>query len=91
MSKERFLNSVNLKKVDRVPSNEWIDHPKFVHKITGIDPYENTTDAVVAAIQKLGIDWYVSIPKGSHKFESGESKKDIGSGTLRFRVGIYRK
>ena len=80
MSRERFLKCVNLKGVDRVPSNEWIDHPDFVRKISGIDPYVDPTGAVIDTIRKLDIDWYVSIPKGSHKFETGESKKDIGSG-----------
>lgn len=31
-------------------------HPGFVKKLTGIDPFEHTTDAVVAAIRALDID-----------------------------------
>ena len=80
MSKQRFLSAVNLQSVDRVPCNEWIDHPAFVRKLTGIDPFEDPTGAVVAAIRMLGIDWYVAIPKKSHRFAEGETKKDLGHG-----------
>ncbi len=80
MSRERFLKAVNLQAVDRVPCNEWIDHPEYVRKLTGIDPFEDPTGAVVAAIKLLDIDWYVSIPKKAHRFDTGETKKDLGHG-----------
>lgn len=80
MSKERFLRAVNLQKVDRVPCNEWIDHPAFVKKLTGIDPFEDPQGAVVEALRLLDVDWYVGIPKRSHKFSEGETKKDMGRG-----------
>jgi hypothetical protein len=80
MSRERFLKAVNLQPVDRVPCNEWLDHPGFVRKLTGIDPFMDPGGAVVRAIRLLDIDWYVGIPKRSHRFTGGETKKDLGSG-----------
>jgi hypothetical protein len=80
MSRERFLKAVNLQSVDRVPCNEWIDHPEYVRKLTGIDPFEDPSGAVVEAIRLLDIDWYTGIPKRSHRFEAGETKKDLGHG-----------
>ncbi len=80
MSMERFLKAVNLEPVDRVPSNEWIDHPAFVKKLTGIDPFEDPQGAVIEAIRLLDLDWYVSIPKHANKFAKDETKKDLGEG-----------
>lgn len=80
MSKQRFLQAVALEPVDRVPCNEWIDHPQFVSKLTGIDPYLDPTGAVAAAIRLLDIDWYVALPHRAHRFAPGESKKDMGNG-----------
>lgn len=80
MSKERFLNAINLKQVDRVPCNEWIDHPKFVKKLTGIDPFIDPCLAIIQCISMLDIDWYVGLPKSSFKFEADESKKNLGEG-----------
>ena len=78
MSKERFLKALRLEQTDRVAQNEWLDHPEFIKKHTGIDPYEEPERAVVAAIKKLDLDWYVGLPKGANKFEEGESSKKIG-------------
>ena len=36
MSYDRFIKAVNLQPVDRVPANEWLDHPEFVKELTGI-------------------------------------------------------
>lgn len=80
MSKERFLKALNLQHVEKVPCNEWIDHPRFVSKLTGIDPFENPTRAIVEAIRLLDIDWYVSLPRHSHRFKEGETKKGLENG-----------
>jgi hypothetical protein len=80
MSRERFLKATRLEPVDRVPCNEWIDHPGFVLKLTGIDPYEDPTGAMVKAIKLLDIDWYVGLPHAAHRFSADETKKDLGGG-----------
>ncbi|MCL2159952.1 MAG: uroporphyrinogen decarboxylase family protein, partial [Oscillospiraceae bacterium] len=78
MSKERLLKTLRLEQTDRVAQYEWLDHPEFILKHTGIDPYEEPEKAVVAAIKKFDIDWYVGLPKRANKFAEGESSKKIG-------------
>ncbi len=75
MSKSRALKAMNLEATDRVPCQEWIDHPEFIKKITGIDPFEYPTEAVVKLLKVLDIDWYVGIPEKSRKFDNGETSK----------------
>ncbi|MDX1357973.1 MAG: uroporphyrinogen decarboxylase family protein [Clostridia bacterium] len=75
MSKQRALRAMNLEETDRVPCQEWIDHPGFIKKTTGIDPFEYPTEAVVAVLKALDIDWYVGIPEKSRKFDEGETSK----------------
>lgn len=75
MSKERALKAMNLESTDRVPCQEWIDHPAFIKKVTGIDPFEYPTEAVVKLLKVLDIDWYVGIPEKSRKFEGNETSK----------------
>lgn len=91
MSYDRFIKAVNLQPTDRVPANEWLDHPKFVHELTGIDPYENPREAVIKAIKLLDLDWYTGIPqkgKVNTKFKEGESKKDTGNGSYLVEWGF---
>lgn len=80
MSRDRFLKAVNLETTDRVPCNEWIDHPEFVRTLTGIDPFLDPAGAVVRTIKMLDIDWYVGLPRHAHRFEKNERKKDMGNG-----------
>ena len=80
MSRKRVLDAMFLKPVDRVPCQEWVDHPDFIKHITGVDPFEFPTEAVVALLRELDLDWYGGVPKKAVKFEEGESKKDLGEG-----------
>jgi hypothetical protein len=80
MSRERFLKAVNLEPVDRISCNEWIDHPGFVARLTGIDPFVDPTAAIVETIKKLDIDWYVGLPRRAHRFAPSETTKDLGDG-----------
>lgn len=75
MSKSRALKAMNLESTDRVPAQEWVDHPAFVKKMTGIDPFEYPDKAILALLKKIDIDWYVNIPEKSHKFIDGETSR----------------
>ncbi|MFO7612666.1 MAG: uroporphyrinogen decarboxylase family protein [Clostridia bacterium] len=75
MSRERAVKAMNLEPTDRVPAQEWVDHPEFIRKITGMDPFEQPEEAIVELIKKLDIDWYVAIPEKSRKFSPGESSR----------------
>lgn len=78
--RQRAIDAMFLRPVDRVPCQEWIDHPEFIKEITGVDPFDFPTEAVVALLRELDIDWYGGIPKSSVKFEKNETKKDLGDG-----------
>ena len=75
MSRIRALKAMHLEPTDRVPCQEWVDHPEFIKKITGIDPFEYPTEAVLKLIKALDIDWYAAIPEKSRKFSSGETSR----------------
>ncbi|MBN2557518.1 MAG: hypothetical protein JXB33_02045 [Clostridia bacterium] len=75
MSRERAVKAMNLETTDRVPAQEWVDHPEFIRKTTGLDPFEQPEKAIIELIKKLDIDWYVAIPEKSHKFSAGESSR----------------
>lgn len=80
MSKQRFLDAINLKPTDRVAQSEWLNHPEFILKLTGIDPFVNPGSAIESAIRKLDLDWYVDIPRYSEKFENGVVSRNLGEG-----------
>ena len=80
MSKARALKAFNLEITDRVPCQEWIDHPEFITALTGLDPFEQPAAAVLATIGKLDLDWYGGIPQQSHRFRDGESAKTLADG-----------
>ncbi len=75
MSKKRALKAMNLEYTDRVPCQEWVDHPLFIEKTTGINPFDHPDKAVVELIRKLDIDWYVSIPEKARRFSPKESSR----------------
>ncbi len=80
MSKQRALKAINLLETDRIPCMEWLDHPEFVKEITGIDPFIDPANAILKGIKKLDLDWYISIPKKSFKFNDNETKKELAEG-----------
>lgn len=75
MSRKRALRAMNLEQTDRVPCQEWIDHPEYIRKMTKIDPFEYPTEAVIEILKVLDVDWYVGIPEKSRKFKDGETSK----------------
>ena len=75
MSKKRALDAMYLRDTDRVPNQEWIDHPAFIKKMTGIDPFEYPTEAVLEILKILDVDWYVGIPEKARKFSEGETSR----------------
>lgn len=80
MALDRALRAFNLQPTDRIPSQEWLDHPEFIRKITGIDPFERPTEAVLAAIRALDIDWVGDLPRAAVKFEKDERTKKGADG-----------
>lgn len=63
MSYQRAVDALNLKKPDKIPHCECIDHPDFIRKVTGIDPYQNYFDALVKMYRVLDIDLVFHLPE----------------------------
>ena len=88
MSRDRLLKAMRLEQTDRVAQNEWMDHPEFVLKHTGIDPYEQPEKAVVETIRKFDIDWYVALPKRANRFDGSETSRKVGDGAYITKFGF---
>ena len=88
MSRERLLRAMRLEQTDRIPQYEWIDHPGFVLKLTGIDPYEEPEKAIIAAIKKLDLDWYVALPRHANRFAEGEVSRVTGENSMVTKWGF---
>lgn len=59
---------------------EWIDHPEFIKKLTGLDPFLYPSKAILETIKYLDIDWYIRIPQKAYKFDGTETKKAMNEG-----------
>ena len=81
MSAERLLNTLRLRDTDRIAQTETLEHPAFLQKLTGIDPFTNPCGAMLAAVKKLDLDWVYSLPKKSYRFAEGETKKKLDDGS----------
>lgn len=62
MSYERALKAINLELGDMIPQIEFLRHPQFVHKITGMDNSEDVLVKLAEANRRLDLDmiWYES-------------------------------
>jgi hypothetical protein len=73
-----MLKTIDLLSTDKVAHNETLDHPAFVKKLTGIDPFEQPMKALASAARILDLDWLYGLPKRAFKFAENESKKKLG-------------
>ena len=75
-----MIKALNLENAGGMALQETLEHPAFIRKITGIDPFERPTEAMLAAAKALGFDWMFGVPKRAVKFAEGEGKKTLGGG-----------
>ena len=63
MSYQRALAAVNLRETDLIPQIEYLAHAEFVHKISGIDPFERPAEAEAETYRRLDLDlvWYTEL------------------------------
>jgi len=88
MPKSRALAAINLQPTDRIPSQEWIDHPQFVHELTGIDPFEHPAQAVIETVKRLDLDWIWDIPRKAVSFGEEEASKVTEDGVTMTKWGF---
>ncbi len=62
MSYQRAVDTINLKKTDRIPHCEYISQPEFIKKVSGIDPYQKHWEAMVKTYETLDIDIVFHLP-----------------------------
>jgi len=80
LSYQRALKAINLEKNDRVPSLEVLDHPEFIARLIGYNPYLDPTQALIDAYRKLDMDMIISLPSRSSPLKIGETQvTDFGS------------
>ena len=80
MSYQRMIEAIHINNYGAIAHNETLEHPAYIEKITGIDPFFNPQEAILSAVRKLELDWVYSVPKHANKFEQGEGKKAVRGG-----------
>jgi len=88
MSRNRSLDAINLKATDCIPSQEWLDHPGFIEKIVGFNPYDDPEKAYLESIKELDIDWIIDIPEVSYNLKSKEVIQEKEKGTFVAEWGL---
>jgi hypothetical protein len=73
MGRQEAVDALRLLQPASIPSVEVLEHPAIVHKVSGIDPYENPVGAYLKALPLLGIDWVIEVPQKAVRFGEGQS------------------
>jgi hypothetical protein len=71
MGYKRALKTINLELTDRIPNMEYIAHPEFVQKISGINPWKYPTEAFSEAYRILDLDSALWLPLEARNIPSG--------------------
>lgn len=88
--KSDVLALAELKKTEKRPSKETLNHPELIYLASGIDPFEDTPNAYLKAYESLGIDIINRVPdeNAPAPLKPGESV-DVGNGYKRSYLGLY--
>lgn len=88
--KEDVLAWSRLEKVSKLPSKETLNHPELVRWASGLDPYENTKAAYLAAYRNLEIDIINRVPlENAPPPTPCKEVRDLGNGYTASYLGIY--
>ena len=88
--KSDVINLSNLKFTEKRPSKDTLNHPELIRLASGIDPFENTREALRAAYESLGIDLINRMPEKNvpPPLKEGETL-DNGNGYMRAHLGLF--
>jgi len=75
VSKQDAIDALTLKGAKKIPDHEWLDHPQLMRQVSGLDPFEEPTEAHLRCIRKLGIDWVSCLHTRAVRFDKGENVK----------------
>lgn len=88
MSYARAIAAINRQPTDRIPQTEVLQHPGYMHKTSGIDPYEDTVASYFRTIELLDLDWMIGIPEKAVRFPKGQLSMDLPDGRRLTDYGI---
>ncbi len=62
MSYQRAIDAFNLRLTSGIAQCENLDHPPFVERVSGMDPWQHPYEAYLSAFKALDLDWVHGIP-----------------------------
>jgi len=78
---ERAVRAIHLQPTDSIPSEEWVDHPRFIQQVTGLDAFEQPLESSLELVRRLDIDWVTDLPRTAMKFERGQTEQRAADGS----------
>ena len=88
MSLVRALKTIQLQPGEGIAHLENLDHPRFMQKLIGYDPWEHPRQAYADAYKALDIDWIIGIPDRVVKVPSEFSSFQSEDGTMYTEWGM---
>ncbi len=81
MSYQRAFDAIHGKMTDRTPLMAMIEHPGYLRRLTGIDPYRDPQGAFLEACRLWDVDFLFGIPEKPLEVFSGKSQKTLDGQT----------
>jgi hypothetical protein len=78
MSKQRALDAIFGRRTDRTPLMAAIDHPAYLRRLTGMDPFRDPRGAFIVACQLWDVDFLFGGPPEKTVEFSDESQMVVG-------------
>lgn len=82
MSRTRALNALFLQPTDRVPIFEHLQHPELMRKLTGIDPWDDPTRAMVETYRALDMDMIGGVILPENGAKPGTRRRRVRNGEV---------
>jgi hypothetical protein len=67
---------------------EILDHPAFMEELIGYDPWDDPLQAYTDAYRALDVDWVISLPRHSARFDRGQTSRREVDGTRYTEWGL---
>jgi hypothetical protein len=82
MSYARAVAALRLQATDRIPQTETLEHPAYIRKVSGLDPYTDPVAAYLRTLELLDLDWVFGLHRHAVRFGDGQSVMDLGNGRV---------
>ncbi len=92
MAREDALRTLNLRRGSRLSSKETLNHPELMEYLSGKDPFEETEQAYLISIERLGIDLVTESPSSGWKImEPPKLRLKPGETICKVMTDVYHK